>query len=64
VGRKILGARRIGKNIFIDLSGDKTLYIHLKMTGHLLVKPAKSRAKKIAEAGRRPRRSYGDSFLK
>ena len=45
-GRKILGARRIGKNIFIDLSGSplhsgrgkKTLYIHLKMTGHLLVK--------------------------
>lgn len=36
--RKILGARRIGKNIFIDLSGNKTLYIHLKMTGHLLVK--------------------------
>jgi len=38
--KKILGARRIGKNIFIDLSGGKTLYIHLKMTGHLLVKPA------------------------
>lgn len=37
-GRKILNARRIGKNIFIDLSGGKTLYIHLKMTGHLLVK--------------------------
>jgi formamidopyrimidine-DNA glycosylase len=37
-GRKIFGARRIGKNIFIDLSGGKTLYIHLKMTGHLLVK--------------------------
>ena len=37
-GRKILGSRRIGKNIFIDLSGNKTLYIHLKMTGHLLVK--------------------------
>jgi formamidopyrimidine-DNA glycosylase len=37
--REILGARRIGKNIFIDLSGGKTLYIHLKMTGHLLVKP-------------------------
>ena len=36
--RKILNVRRIGKNIFIDLSGDKTLYIHLKMTGHLLVK--------------------------
>jgi formamidopyrimidine-DNA glycosylase len=37
-GRKILGARRIGKNIFIDLSGGKTLYVHLKMTGHLLIK--------------------------
>jgi formamidopyrimidine-DNA glycosylase len=39
-GRKILEARRIGKNIFIDLSGNKTLHIHLKMTGHLLVKQA------------------------
>ncbi|HPN96180.1 MAG TPA: bifunctional DNA-formamidopyrimidine glycosylase/DNA-(apurinic or apyrimidinic site) lyase [Candidatus Moranbacteria bacterium] len=37
-GRKILGAHRIGKNMFIDLSGGKTIYIHLKMTGHLLVK--------------------------
>jgi formamidopyrimidine-DNA glycosylase len=36
--RKILCARRIGKNLFIDLSGGKTLYIHLKMTGHLLIK--------------------------
>ena len=39
--RKILEVRRIGKNIFIDLSGNKTLYIHLKMTGHLLVKRQK-----------------------
>ena len=37
-GRKILKARRVGKNIFLDLSGGKTLYIHLKMTGHLLIK--------------------------
>ncbi|MCD6149599.1 bifunctional DNA-formamidopyrimidine glycosylase/DNA-(apurinic or apyrimidinic site) lyase [bacterium] len=37
-GRKILGVRRVGKNIFIDLSYNKTIYIHLKMTGHLLVK--------------------------
>jgi formamidopyrimidine-DNA glycosylase len=37
-GRKIIAARRIGKNIFIDLSGGKTLYLHLKMTGHLLIK--------------------------
>ncbi len=46
VGRRVLGVRRIGKNIFIDMSSknsysdspEKTLYIHLKMTGHLLVK--------------------------
>ena len=37
-GKKILGASRIGKNIFLNLSGGKTIYIHLKMTGHLLVK--------------------------
>lgn len=36
--KKIIQAKRIGKNIFIDLSGGKTIYIHLKMTGHLLVK--------------------------
>lgn len=45
-GRKILLARRIGKNIFIDLSGGKTLYIHLKMTGHLLVKRKAQNAKR------------------
>jgi formamidopyrimidine-DNA glycosylase len=44
-GRKILEARRIGKNIFIELSGNKTLFIHLKMTGHLLVKNEKLKAK-------------------
>lgn len=44
-GRKILNARRIGKNIFIDLSGKKTLYIHLKMTGHLLIKSQISNSK-------------------
>jgi formamidopyrimidine-DNA glycosylase len=38
VGKKILKVRRIGKNIFIDLNQGKTIYIHLKMTGHLLLK--------------------------
>jgi len=53
-GRKILGARRLGKNIFIDLSkknsqsniSEKILYIHLKMTGHLLVKDNSIKVKK------------------
>lgn len=44
-GRKILEAKRIGKNIFINLSGGKTIYIHLKMTGHLLVKSEKLKIK-------------------
>ncbi len=43
VGRQIFGVRRIGKNMFVDLSGGKTLYIHLKMTGHLLVKEQDTR---------------------
>ncbi|MFC1644437.1 DNA-formamidopyrimidine glycosylase [Patescibacteria group bacterium] len=38
IGREILNAGRLGKNIFIILSGGKAIYIHLKMTGHLLVK--------------------------
>jgi len=44
-GKKILSASRIGKNIFLNLSGGKTIYIHLKMTGHLLVKDQKSKIK-------------------
>jgi formamidopyrimidine-DNA glycosylase len=43
--KKILSASRIGKNIFINLSGGKTVYIHLKMTGHLLVKSEKLKVK-------------------
>ncbi len=36
-GRKIENIRRRGKNILIDLSGHKTLLIHQKLTGHLLL---------------------------
>jgi formamidopyrimidine-DNA glycosylase len=36
-GKKILGVRRRAKNILFDLSGEKTLLVHQKMTGHLLV---------------------------
>ncbi len=35
--KKIKNIRRRGKNILIDLSDDKTLLIHQKMTGHLLL---------------------------
>ena len=48
--KKIIKARRIGKNLFLDLSGGKTIYIHLKMTGHLLVKSkVKSQKSKIGK---------------
>ena len=36
-GRKIQKIWRRGKNILFDLSGEKTLLIHQKLTGHLLV---------------------------
>jgi len=38
IGQKITGINRRGKYIFISLSGEDTLIIHLKMTGSLIVK--------------------------
>ncbi|MBI5140286.1 MAG: bifunctional DNA-formamidopyrimidine glycosylase/DNA-(apurinic or apyrimidinic site) lyase [Candidatus Vogelbacteria bacterium] len=35
-GKKFIEARRRGKNILIELSGDKTLLVHMKMTGHIM----------------------------
>lgn len=37
IGRKIESVKRRAKNILIGLSGNKTLLIHQKMTGHLLI---------------------------
>lgn len=51
IDRQIIKTRRLGKNIFIDLSGNKTLYIHLKMTGHLLIK-SKVESRKSKVGGR------------
>ena len=36
IGEKILTAERRGKNILIHLTNNKTILIHMKMTGHLL----------------------------
>ena len=44
--KKILNAQRVGKNIFLHLSGRKSLHIHLRMTGHLLIKKQEVRRKK------------------
>lgn len=36
VGKKIVRVWRRAKNVLIDIEGDKTILIHMKMTGHLL----------------------------
>ena len=36
IGKKILNIERKGKNILVHLSGNATLLVHQKMTGHLL----------------------------
>ncbi|HEY4505472.1 MAG TPA: bifunctional DNA-formamidopyrimidine glycosylase/DNA-(apurinic or apyrimidinic site) lyase [Candidatus Paceibacterota bacterium] len=36
IGKKVKSAERRGKNVLIHLSGNKTVLIHMKMTGHLL----------------------------
>lgn len=36
VGKKILAVNRRAKNILIEISGEKTILVHMKMTGHLL----------------------------
>lgn len=40
-GKKFTDIRRRGKNILIEADKKMTLWIHLKMTGHLLLRPAK-----------------------
>ncbi len=44
VDAKIVSARRIGKQIIIDLSNKNSILIHLKMSGHLLFKPYSGKA--------------------
>jgi len=36
VGQKVLKIERRAKNILIELTGDKTILVHMKMTGHIL----------------------------
>jgi formamidopyrimidine-DNA glycosylase len=45
--KKILSVERMGKNIFLHLSGGKSLHIHLRMTGHLLFKDSSVKKKNV-----------------
>ncbi len=42
VGQKILGAERRGKNILIHLSNNRTILVHMKMTGYFFYNPPKN----------------------
>lgn len=42
-GLKIKDIRRRGKVLMLDLDGDNSLLVHLKMTGQLVVEPSKGR---------------------
>jgi formamidopyrimidine-DNA glycosylase len=45
-GAKVLGTRRFGKHIVIDLDNGYSIVAHLKMTGHFLVKDRENRFSK------------------
>ncbi len=42
-GKSVQGTRRLGKHVIVDLSEDTSIVIHLKMTGHLLLKTPETR---------------------
>lgn len=45
-GATVLGIRRFGKHIVIDLDNGRSIIAHFKMTGHFLVKDKKNRLSK------------------
>jgi len=47
--RKIISVRRIGKHIILDLDNQYSIVIHLKMTGHLLLKKSGDKSKFFKE---------------
>jgi formamidopyrimidine-DNA glycosylase len=56
VGKKIISVERRAKNILINISGGKTILVHMKMTGHLLYgKYHPSQTLPFARGGRRVR---------
>lgn len=51
MGAKVVGARRAGKNVLIDLSNGNVVLIHMKMTGHLMYGKYERTGKKSKFAG-------------
>jgi len=46
LNKKVLGVERRAKNVLINVSGNKTILVHMKMTGHLLYGKYKFQNKK------------------
>lgn len=51
IGAKIVGLRRIGKGLIIELDNDFVLAVHLKMTGQLVYRDAKTQPALSAKVG-------------
>jgi len=56
-GKSFSKIARRGKNILIEIDQQKTLWIHLKMTGHLLVRPTSFFGKKIEQFSQKEQKS-------
>lgn len=56
-GAKVVGVRRIGKHLIIDLDNHNSIVIHLKMSGHLLYKPTSNSSQPTA------RRNFGKAKI-
>jgi formamidopyrimidine-DNA glycosylase len=54
LNKKILGAERRAKNVLINVSGDKTILVHMKMTGHLLYGKYRFKDRKWSPVGDGP----------
>jgi len=50
IGQRIVGLARRGKYLIFNLTSDEALIIHLKMTGSLLLKPARAELDKFIRA--------------
>jgi len=49
LGKKVVGSKRRGKHLILNLSGGYSIVIHLKMIGHLLFKKKGEKNKKFEE---------------
>ncbi|MEI6304469.1 MAG: bifunctional DNA-formamidopyrimidine glycosylase/DNA-(apurinic or apyrimidinic site) lyase [Candidatus Taylorbacteria bacterium] len=63
-GKKVISVERRAKNILINVTGGKTILVHMKMTGHLLYGLYKFNKSETAEIKRDPWEPISPSGLK